>query len=173
MGTGTTQADVLSLGAGIRYQDLKLSKSGNSLILNIVDTAGGTPASSITLQNWYADESRRNISALQMITAASADYLPGSTNPLVSHQVTRFDFLGIVAAFDQARGAKATFANWTVSPSLGANYLAGSNSEAMGGELAWKYATQGAVDGMLLPAMRQQLTDFALGTPQIYQQTGA
>jgi hypothetical protein len=78
MGTGTVQADVLSLGFGVRYQ------------------------------------------------VESAD-------ALMNQQVVRFDFLAIVATFDQARGVAAT------------------------------YVTQGNVDGMLLPSMRQNLSEFAIG----------
>jgi hypothetical protein len=107
-----------------------------------------------------------------MITAApGGDYNAASLSRTINHQVVRFDFLGIVSAFDQARGAASTFSNWSMAGVMDANYQGGSNTEALGGDAMWKYGTQGNMNGVLLPTMRQQLLDVGNAVPQLYYQS--
>jgi Ca2+-binding RTX toxin-like protein len=130
--------DVVSLGGGIRHTDLKLSKVGNDLILGL----GGTDQ--MLFKDWYINffPARGVISKLQMVTAATGgDYNATSADKLVNRKVVTFDFQKIVQAFDTARGANASFSGWSASGSLSAAYITGTNTQAMGGDLAYRYAT--------------------------------
>ncbi|NHZ35256.1 calcium-binding protein [Massilia sp. CCM 8692] len=133
---GTTGADnTLSLGGGIRYADLLLTKSGNDLVL----TTG--VAEQIVLKSWYAAPGNAGISTLQVITAASTDYHPGALSPINDNKVEQFDFIGIVARFDQARAAGATA--WSAWTTLEQFQRGGSDTAAIGGDLAYQYGLNG------------------------------
>src|SRR5690348_11479977 len=86
--------NTLSLGGGIRYSDLALSKDGNDLHLH----AAGTDE--IVLKDWYAGKD--TVTQLQVILDAGADYDPNSSDPLYNMKVQTYDFAGLVSAFDNA-----------------------------------------------------------------------
>jgi Ca2+-binding RTX toxin-like protein len=139
------QQDTLSLGGGIRYADLSLAKAGNNLILR---TGSGDE---IVFKDWYQGSSgqRNNVSRLQMITAATGgDYNASSTDRLRNKQAVQLDFIKLVNAFDSARASNAALSNgWAMtSASLNTAYLSGSNTQAIGGDLAWRYATLASSD---------------------------
>jgi Ca2+-binding RTX toxin-like protein len=156
---GLDQTDAISLGGGIRYSDLKLSKSGSNLILS----AGN--GDQITLQSWYSTGNRRNVTALQMVIGApGGNYQTGSVDPLTATRVTQFDFLAIVTAFDAARGAASTFTNWAIEPALTSTFVGGSDSVAIGGDLAWRAAHSGsAIENMDADGLRATMATFGLG----------
>jgi VCBS repeat-containing protein len=132
------QQDTLSLGGGIRYADLSLAKSGNNLVLI---TGQGDQ---ITLKDWYLGNNgqRRNVSRLQMVTAAAGgDYNASSADRLVNKKIVAFDFAALVLRFDQARAANASLTTWSVGSDLNAVYVQGSNTSAIGGDLTFGYAT--------------------------------
>ena len=133
-------SDTLSLGGGIKYSDLSLAKTGNDLILRIGQ------GDQITFKDWYTGSNgqRKNASRLQMVTAATGgDFNASSTDKLLNKQAVGFDFAKLVSAFDAARAGNNASANgWTVSnASLNTAYVSGSNTQAIGGDLAWRYAT--------------------------------
>ncbi len=138
------QSDTVSLGGGIRYADMSLAKIGNDLILR---TGGGTSGGDqISFKDWYAgsNKQRNNVSRLQLMTAATGgDYNAGSTDKLLNKQAIQLDFAKLVAAFDAARASNASNANGWIftSASLNTAYVSGSNTQAIGGDLAWRYAT--------------------------------
>ncbi len=136
--TQDTQTDVVSLGGGIKYADLKLSKVGNDLILGL------GVGDQILFKDWYSGLAgiRNNINRLQMITAASGgDFDTNSADKLVNRKVVIFDFLKMVQGFDAARVSNPALSQWSVTPSLNTAYLSGSNTQAMAGDLAYRYAT--------------------------------
>ena len=131
--------DTLSLGAGIRYSDIRLSKSGSDLVVNLGQS------DSMTLKDWYlgTNNARKSVTKLQVVTgAAGGDYNASSNNRLLNKQVVAFDFLRLVQRFDQARAANANLLDWAVASGLDAVYLQGSDTQALGGDLSYLYATQ-------------------------------
>jgi Ca2+-binding RTX toxin-like protein len=137
--TSSWQRDTLSLGGGIKYADLSLSKTGNNLVLNL----GGSD--SMTFKDWYLDTTRRNLTTLQVVTAATGgDFSASSTDRMKNKGVVNFNFEALVNKFDQARAANPTLTSWPLATQLDAFYSSGSNTQALGGNLAYRYATTGS-----------------------------
>lgn len=133
------QTDALSLGGGIRYADLALHKSGNDLVLELGQ------GDAIALEGWYVDGSRKNIRTLQVVTGApDGDYLAGSTDRMRNRKAVSFDFGQLAARFDAARAANPALTTWTAAADLDATYQRGSDTQAIGGDMAWRYATTGS-----------------------------
>ena len=130
------QQDTISLGAGIRYADLKLKKSGNDLILDVGQ------GDQITLKDWYTalPGNRKSVARLQVVTDGG-DFNAASADRLLNKKVVDFDFLKVATAFDQARTANPALTEWSVQPALSSAYLQGSSTQAIGGDLAYRYAT--------------------------------
>jgi Ca2+-binding RTX toxin-like protein len=130
--------DTLSLGGGIRYADLSLRKSGNDLVLSL--GAGD----SVTVKDWYLDSTRRNLTTLQVVTGSTGgDYNAASSDRLLNKKVVSFNFEALANRFDQVRAANPSLSQWSVAPELNAYYQTGSNVQAIGGDLAYRYATVG------------------------------
>ena len=84
----------------------------------------------------------------------STDYQPGSADPLRNRRVENFDFDGLVAAFDAARARNPRLTGWSLSSALAAQHWGGSDTAAMGGDLAYRYARTGTFgDLSLTPAL--------------------
>ncbi|WP_279401102.1 calcium-binding protein [Massilia violaceinigra] len=133
---GTAGADnTLSLGGGIGYASLLLTKSGNDLVL----TTG--VAEQIVLKGWYAAPGNASVGTLQVVTAASGDYHPGALSPINDNLVEQFDFIAMVARFDQARANGATA--WSAWTTLEQFHRGGSDTAAIGADLAYQYALNG------------------------------
>jgi len=140
------QNNTLSLGGGIRYQDLSLRKTGRDLV---VDLGAGD---AITLKGWYGAAGRESVARLQFVGEPSDTSL-----------VSSFDFLGIVTAFDAARAATPGLTAWSISQALTQFHLASSDSQAVGGDLASYYAQMGSFNGLGLAAARDVLTAASFG----------
>ena len=131
--------DTVSLGGGIRYSDLSISRSGSDLVLSL----GGTDR--ITFGNWYSDATRRSVSLLQVITgAAGGDFDATSSSEMFNQRVVTFDFKKLVERFDAWWVKNPSIGKWALSPELDVARLAASNTEAIGGDFAWRYATTGS-----------------------------
>lgn len=141
--------NTLSLGGGIDYDDLSLSKSGDDLILN---TGQGE---SVTLKDWYGSTDNQTMLRIQMILDAGVDFDPNSTDPLHNQRVQDFDFLGLVSQFDQARNTNPGLTHWQMSNALAMFHLSGSNDSAIGGDLAYYYGVNNGLTGISLNAAQQ------------------
>ena len=127
--------NTLSIGGGIRYADMTFTRNTNNLVLNL-----GGSSENVTLTNWYASApANKSVLNLQVIAQAMADFNAGSADPLLNKKVANFDFLGLASAFDAA-GAPA---NWALTNALLAEHLSGSDTEALGGDLAYRYGLSG------------------------------
>jgi hypothetical protein len=160
-GSGGSSADVLSLGGGIRYADLTLNRRGTDLIL------GMGAADQITSKNWYAGQDGKGIATLQIVTVGG-DYNASSTSKLVGNKVVAFDFTAITQQYDAARKANASLGTWALQPALNAAFIGASNTSALGGDLAFDYATsypasQGYGTDMSVEAVRSEVKE-QLGT---------
>ena len=135
--------NVLSLGGGIRYEDLKLTKSGTNLILK----TGATDQ--FTFKDWYLGTGPRSAAKLQIFTEAMPEYDQNSANVLFNHKVEQFNFSALVNAFDAAGQVNG----WALTNALLSAHLSGSDTAAIGGDLAYQYGRTGSLSGIgLTPA---------------------
>ncbi|MBI4207825.1 MAG: hypothetical protein HY527_22630 [Betaproteobacteria bacterium] len=158
LGSGST----ISIGGGTLYGNLSLEKVGNALRLK---TASGHH---ITLSDWYGDgfggPPNKAVSMLQIIIEGTRDYKPTSTNPLNNKKIQAFDFLGLIEAFDAARAAGQTF---NVANNLANFRLWGSDTEAIGGAVAYQYARTNSISALTYDQMQAVISDTAFAvSPQ-------
>jgi Ca2+-binding RTX toxin-like protein len=154
----STGADnTLSLGGGIRNQDLAFRKSSKNLIL---DTGNGE---SITFRNWYSSTGNRSVVTLQMIEEAAADFAPGGADPLRDNKVERFNFAGLATQFDQALAANPALTSWALSNALATFATGGSEADALGGDLAYQYGRYGNLGNVGLSAAQGLLGSAQFG----------
>ena len=154
---GTGDA-ILSLGGGIRYQDLALRRSGGDLIVEVGN------GERVTLGEWYADPQHQMVQTMQVIAEAMQGYGQASGNPLLDDKVEWFDFGALVAAFDDARAANRNIARWSMMSELLDAHLGGSDGAALGGDLAYQYGKAGTLAGVGLPAAQSVLGAAGFGT---------
>lgn len=128
--------DTLSLGGGIAYADLSLRKSGSDLVVELGQ------GESITFQGWYTSNDRRSVDTLQVATAGG-DYDASSADRIKNRKVIAFDFAALVNRFDQLRAGDPNLVSWPLAGDLNGFFKAGSDSAAMGGDMAYRYATNG------------------------------
>jgi Ca2+-binding RTX toxin-like protein len=144
--------DTISLGGGIAYADLSLSKQGSDLLLN-------TGASErIMFKDWYAATPQHSVANLQVIAEVMAGYNPAGADPLLNKKVERFDFSVIATAFDQALAADPALSAWSLTSKLLDAHLGGSDSEALGGDLAYQYGVNGSLAGIGVGAAQDVLS---------------
>jgi VCBS repeat-containing protein len=154
---GIASDNTISLGGGIRYSDIALSKVNNDLILEVGQTSSGK-SERITLANWYNTSANyKSVIDLQVMADAIAGFSSTSSDPLMNRAVQNFDFSAIANAFDQARGSSSTLMHWKATNSLLAAHLSGSDTAALGGDLAHQYGTNGSMSGMNLIAAQDVL----------------
>lgn len=150
-GVGTD--NTLSLGGGIQYSDLALSKTGNDLILEVGN------GDQITLTGWYDTTiNHKSVLNLQVVADAMAAFDPASSDPMLNKTIQDFDFTAVVASFDQARGANSTFMHWNAMNSLLDAHLSASDTAALGGDLAHQYGKNGSFSGMNLTAAQNVIS---------------
>ena len=162
----STGADnTLSLGGGIRYTDLSFSKSANDLVLGLGN------AEQITLKDWYATgANNKSVLNLQMVAEAMADFDSTSSDPLRNNKVETFNFGGLADRFDQARAADSTLTNWSLTNALLDFHLSGSDTDALGGDLAYQYGKTGILAGLGVTPVQSVLSHAQFATtPQTLQ----
>ncbi|MFN0304965.1 MAG: beta strand repeat-containing protein, partial [Burkholderiales bacterium] len=157
----STGADnTLSIGGGVTYADMGLSKSGNHLILKL----GG--ADQITLREWYLGTTNKSVLTLQIAAETMAGFNPGSGNALFNEKVTQFNFLGLTNAFDQARAQTPGLTDWALTNAIASFQLAGSDTEALGGDLAYWYGKNGNFAGVGYQPAQETLGAANFGSGQ-------
>jgi VCBS repeat-containing protein len=157
-GASVSPGDTVSLGGtGLNYANLSLQKSGDDLVLKVSNT------DSLTFYNWYGSAVDQTVLNLQVVAEAMAAFNSGSSDPLLNKKVQTFDFQGLVGAFDAARTATPGLTSWALSNSLTQFHLAGSDSEALGGDLAYQYGANGTLAGIGLGKAQEVLTSSQFG----------
>ncbi|TAK52261.1 MAG: hypothetical protein EPO27_01575 [Betaproteobacteria bacterium] len=149
LGTGST----ISLGGGVLYKDLVLVAQNNALYLKWGNKQIGL--------DWYGDSfipPNKAVTQLQIVIEGTRDYNAASQNPMNNRKIQVFDFLGLAAAFDAARAAGQ---NFSVAANLPQFRLWGSDSEAIGGAVAYQYARTGSVGALTYDQMRAVIGDAA------------
>ena len=155
----TTQGNddkTLSLGGGLSYADLNLSKSGNDLILSL----GGKDK--ITFRSWYAGA--QSIATLQMVAEAMDGFQAGGSDPLRDNKIETFDFKGLVGAFDQARAADPQVSTWALTQAMASFHRGGSDTAAVGGDLAYQYGRTGTLAGIGHTAAQSVINEAGFGS---------
>jgi hypothetical protein len=146
---------VLSFGGGLDMSNLAFVQSGNDLTIT-----DGTPGDALTLQNWYAGV--HDVTTLQVIEAASSNYQAGSGGT-TGNRVESYDFAALVAAFNQAQAANPSQSSWSLMNGMLDAHLSGSDTAALGGDLAFQYglAQPGTIPN--LAAVSSQVRDEQFG----------
>ncbi|MDQ1924587.1 putative Ig domain-containing protein [Massilia pseudoviolaceinigra] len=162
----TGKDNTLSLGKGILYADLLFKKSANDLIL----VTGASEQ--INLKDWYLGTTNRSVANLQMVIEGTSDYNAASTNKLNNKKIEQFNFDGLATAFDQARTANPALTSWALSSSLLNFYLSGSDTAAIGGDLAYQYAKNGTLSNVSLTPAAAILANASFGTAAQTLQAG-
>ncbi|MBI2784378.1 MAG: hypothetical protein HYX64_10025, partial [Gammaproteobacteria bacterium] len=139
----------ISIG-GTLYSNLSLEVSGSGLRLK---TGSNTY---VYLSDWYSSPSPsgaggKSVSTLQIVIEGTRDYKPTSTNPMNNAKIVAFDFVGLVNAFDAARAAGQ---NFSVANNLAGYRLWSSNTDAIGGAVAYQYAKSGTLGTLTYDQMR-------------------
>ena len=130
--------DTVSLG-GVRYADLRLARSGNDLFIRIAGTAD-----SLKFTGWYAAAGNRTTTTLQLVVDSTADFAAGSADQLVNRRVVRLSFTALVNAFNAVYAGNPSIGNWAIpAATLASAYVAGSDTQAIGGALAYHYGRDG------------------------------
>jgi hypothetical protein len=143
----------VSLGNGITYADMGLTKTGNDLVL------GTGAGESIAFKDWYAATASHTAFNLQAIAESMTGYIPGGANALLNNKIETFDFLGMVSAFDAARVANPELTAWSLTNALADFHLSGSDTEALGGDLAYQYGKSGNLSVVGLTAAQSIVSD--------------
>ena len=143
--------NTLSLGGAIAYSDLTFQKSGNNLILNV------GVGDRITLANWYANASNHSVLNLQIISEAMTAFDAASSDSLLNKKVQDFDFQGLVNNFDAARVANPGLSTWALTNGLTSFHLSSSDTDALGGDLAYQYGKAGTLAGIGLTSAQEVL----------------
>lgn len=163
----TVKDNTLSLGKGITYADLLFKKSGNDLIL----VTGASEQ--MTIKDWYLSTANHNIANLQIVIEGTADYNAASASVINNKKIEQFNFDGLVTKFDQARVANPALTSWALSSSLLSFYLAGSDTAAIGGDLAYQYAKNGNLSTFSMMPAQTLLANAQFGAANQALQTPA
>lgn len=158
-----TQASTISLG-GIAYADLAFRREGDSLVL---DTGNGE---SLTIESWFGSnwsdasvQGNKVVACLQIIAEAMPGYDPNSSDPLLNKRVQQFDFVALANQFEAAQAADPNIVSWQLEPYLAGCSQGGSDTSAIGGDMAYLYGKNGNLDGLSVAELRAQLNDAAFG----------
>ena len=115
--SGTAANDVLEVSNGIAKSVMGLIKTGNDLIIDL------GASETITLKNWYATTTVRNVGTLKII--GDAAWVPGQAG--TPTQVETLNMASLVTAFDAWRVANPTLTRWPLD-SFGASSLAATSA---------------------------------------------
>ncbi len=151
----STGADnTISLGGAFAYSDLSLTKTANDLIVKMGTT------DQLTLKDWYLGTTNKSVVNLQVIAEALTGFTLGGADALRNNKIENFNFANLVAAYDAA-GATA---NWQLTDArLTAHLLAGSDTAAIGGDLAYQYGRNSNLTGVGLLAAQNVINAASFG----------
>ena len=150
----TGMDNVLSLGGGIGYGGLTFTKSGKNLILK----TGGTDQ--ITFKDWYEQKSNRSVGTMQIFTEAMPGYNPAGSDTLLDNKVEQFNFAALATAFDAAGQVNG----WALTNALLAAHLSGSDTAAIGGDLAYQYGKAGSLSGIGIAQAQDVINSAQFGS---------
>jgi len=127
----------------------------------VLDTGA---AESITFKSWYADITNKSVLTLQVVAEAMTGFNPAGDDALLDNKVESFNFQGLVDAFDSARAADPGLSSWALTNGLAQFQLSGSDTAALGGDLAYQYGANGTLAGVGFNKAQDVLTGAGFGT---------
>lgn len=165
----------LSLGGGIGLGDLDFRRECNDLVLEVAEDESGygwgcfnwnNDRGEVVFDNWYGNAWPSPVQpqvTLQIIMEASSEFDAGSSDPRYDQRVETFDFNQLVSQYDAAQNNGWCFSPWSLVDGALAAHLEGSDSEALGGELGYRYGLDGSLDGVSPNTVLATLSDPRLG----------
>ena len=151
--------DTLSLG-GVGFGQLQLTRDTSDLLVKVAGTAD-----SLRIKSWYLGSANQTLNRLQIVVDSTADFAPGSGDLLRSSRLCVLDFVGLVNAFDAARAANPSLVNWTPTDTqFVAARINSSDSAAIGGNLAYRYAIDGTLAQVGYPSAVADLSSAGFGS---------
>jgi trimeric autotransporter adhesin len=140
----STGADnTVSLGGALSYAGLSFTKAVNDLVLNV------GASDKLTFKDWYVGTGNKSVAKLQVVTEGMAGFAPGGADPMLNNKIETFDFAGLASAFDAAGQVN----QWSLMNAMLSLHLSGSDTEALGGDLAYQYGRNGSLANIgLTPA---------------------
>lgn len=152
---GIGVSNTLSLGGGLDESSLTFRQTGQDLIL---ETGG---ASQLTFKDWYASVANQNFVTLQLVGEKPVTSTDGISTS--GWEIDRFDFKTLVQAFDAAKESNPKLSSWDLMNGLLDAHLESSDSTALGGDLATRYAAGGET-AISLGTAQDTLRDAQFGT---------
>jgi VCBS repeat-containing protein len=152
---GVAATNTLSLGGGLEAADLSFKKNGQDLILG----AGGRDQ--VVFKSWYAAAANQNFVTLQVVEDRPYWSCKDGTNAM-GWNIETYDFKALVQKFDTAQAANPRLSQWSLMNGLLDTHLVASNSSALGGELAVRYA-DGGESALTLNVSQETLKDAKFG----------
>jgi len=148
----------VSLGGQVNYADLQLRKDGSNLVM---ETAAGD---STTFEGWYDPAAAKpQFLTLQVMTAAMDGFDAAGGDPLLNQRVQQFDLKALADYYDAVRTEDPTVDRWGMMHKLLDARLTGSDTEALGGELAQAYAANGSLAGVALSSAQSTIGAAGFG----------
>ncbi len=92
-----------------------------------------------------------------------ADFDTNGSDTLLDDNIETFNFASLVSSFDTARAANATLTNWQLSNALLDFHLGGSDTVAIGGDIAYQYGLNGNLTGIGLNAAQSVINAAGFG----------
>lgn len=151
--SGSSGADgTISIG-GASYSDLKFSISDGIVTLDV-----GRGSTGIAFDP--SNPNKNPVRYLQVVVDSAPAYDSASADPLYNKKIAVFDFVALAEAYLQA---KASRQRWSMLDGLRNSLLWSSDTEALGGALAYQYASQSSIDGIGNDLRRGILNDVVYG----------
>src|SRR5690606_866155 len=144
---------MLSIGGGISLDDLKLSRHGDDLRLTISET------DHLTFRDWYVRGDSPAIPTLHLVFGNDALEAGSIGEGVPAHRVEVFDFQAVVEAWE----ATGSIDPWAMADALLDAHLYGSDTEALGSDLAYRYGVGGNVDRLSAARGQVNISDAAFG----------
>jgi len=148
----------ISLGGGLAYRNLALRKDHDDLVLEVA------PGDRLVFADWYAAGQNRPPITLQVVAESMDAFLQDGTNPLLDDNIETFDFNALVSKFDAARVRAPKTDKWKLMNGLLDAHLAGNDTEAIGGDLAYQYGLNGTLAGIGFTQAQEVLNAPRFGT---------
>ncbi len=151
----STAADnTVSLGGALSYAGLSFSKATNDLVLNV----GATDK--LTFKDWYAGTGNKSVAKLQVITEDMAGFALGGADPLLNNKIETFDFAALANTFNAAGQVN----QWSLMNAMLNLHLSGSDTEALGGDLAYQYGRNGTLANIGLTPAQEVINATGFGS---------
>ena len=157
--TGEVQVLTISVGAAVAAEDISISRDLSRVMVNL-----GPEIPSY----WFGDPVPQEAIALPNVLEAR-ELWPSLVLQVIGNDIRTYDLGQVLVAYFAALEQDPEIGRWSAAEALHANLLGTSTTHAMGGAIAYQYATTGAVEGLTPDQIRSVLVgaDFGLAPQPI------